>query len=74
MHERILIDPAIQFGRPVIRGTRIPVTHVLHRLAEGRTVAELLRDHPRLTEDDVWAAVAFAADYLAAEGTLTLAA
>ena len=66
-HTRIEIDPAIMFGKPVIRGTRITVEQVLRKLAGGMTVDEILDDHPHLTPDGVYAAAAFAADYLAQE-------
>jgi uncharacterized protein (DUF433 family) len=67
IHERIQIDPAIMFGKPVIRGTRITAEHVLRKLAGGMTIDEILADHPHLTSDDIYAAAAFAADYLAHE-------
>ena len=66
-HDRIEISPAIMFGKPVIKGTRITVEHILRKLAGGMTIAEILADHPHLTPDDVYAAAAFAADYLAQE-------
>ena len=66
-HERIEINPAIMDGKPVIRGTRIPVELVLRKLGAGMSPEALLADHPRLTLDDVLAAQAFAADYLADE-------
>jgi uncharacterized protein (DUF433 family) len=65
--ERIIIDPAIMGGKPVIRGTRIPVEILLRKLGAGMTVEEIIADHPRLTVDDIRAAQAFAADYLAGE-------
>jgi uncharacterized protein (DUF433 family) len=66
-HERIEINPTIMFGKPVIKGTRITVEHVLRKLAGGMTIADITADHPHLTPDDIYAAVAFAADYLAQE-------
>ncbi|MBC7225723.1 MAG: DUF433 domain-containing protein [Thermoflexales bacterium] len=68
-HERIEINPRIMFGKPVIRGTRITVEHILRKLAGGMTVDEILADHPHLTPDDIYAAIDFAADYLAQEET-----
>ena len=65
--ERIEIDPAVMFGKPVIKGTRITVEHILRKLAGGMTVSEIIADHPHLAPDDVYAAAAFAADYLAQE-------
>lgn len=66
-HERIEINPQIMGGKPVIRGTRIPVELVLRNLVAGMEVAAILADHPRLTAADIQPAQAFAADYLADE-------
>ena len=55
------------FGKPVIKGTCITVEQILRKVAGGMTVADILRDHPHLTSDNIYAAVAFAADYLAQE-------
>jgi uncharacterized protein (DUF433 family) len=66
-HDRIEINPTIMFGKPVIKGTRITVEHILRKLAGQMTVDEILTDHPHLTPDDIYAATAFAADYLAQE-------
>ena len=67
LHPRIVSDPAIMFGKPVVRGTRITVEHVLRKIAGGMTDAEIIEDHPRLTVEDIRGAVSFAADYLADE-------
>ncbi len=67
VHERIEINPSVMFGKPVIKGTRITVEQILRKLAGGISVDEILADHPRLTAEDIFAATAFAADYLAAE-------
>jgi uncharacterized protein (DUF433 family) len=71
MIDRIEINPDVMLGKPVIRGTRIPVELVTRKLAEGATEADLLDAYPRLTRDDVRAALAYAADSLAHE-TLVL--
>jgi uncharacterized protein (DUF433 family) len=63
LHERIESNPQIMFGKPVMRGTRITVEHILRKVAGGKTVEEILQDHPHLKAEDVYAAVAFAADY-----------
>jgi uncharacterized protein (DUF433 family) len=60
--ERIVIDPAIRFGKPCVRGTRITVGDVLGYLASGMTETEVLADFPQLTHDDLLACLAFAAD------------
>lgn len=66
-HDRIALDPAVMLGKPVIRGTRITVEQILRELGAGMTVEEILAAHPRLTTDDIRAAQAFAADWLAEE-------
>lgn len=66
-HERIDINPEIMAGKPVIRGTRIPVELILRKLGAGMTAEEILADHQKLRLDDIRAAQAFAADYLADE-------
>jgi len=66
-HERIEINPEIMGGKPVIRGTRVPVETLLRKLGAGMAPAAIIGDHPRLTLDDIQAAQAFAADYLADE-------
>ena len=58
----ITIEPAIRAGRPCIRGMRIAVADVLGWLAEGMSHAEILSDYPELTEDDIRACLAYAAD------------
>jgi uncharacterized protein (DUF433 family) len=68
--ERIEINPAVMLGKPVIRGTRIPVELILRKLAEGATEADLLDGYPRLTREDIQAALAYAADSLAHETIL----
>jgi uncharacterized protein (DUF433 family) len=60
-HERIVRDPHIAGGDPVLKGTRVTLRTVLASLAEGATTAEILADFPTLTEEDVRAAIAFAA-------------
>ena len=61
-HERVEINPEVMGGKPVIRGTRVPVEIVLRKLGAGMTPEEIIHDHPRLTVDDIRAAQAFAAD------------
>ncbi|MGA8990799.1 MAG: DUF433 domain-containing protein [Rhodoplanes sp.] len=67
MHERIEVNPEIMGGKPVIRGTRVPVEIILRKLGAGMTAEAIIADHKRLTLDDIRAAQAFAADYLADE-------
>ena len=65
--ERIEINPAVMLGKPVIRGTRIPVELLLRKLSEGATEADLLDAYPRLEPADIKAALAYAADAVAHE-------
>jgi len=66
-HPRIERNPDIMFGKPVIKGTRITVELILRKLSAGKTFAEILAAHPHLMIEDLYAAAAFAADYLAQE-------
>ena len=65
-HQRICIDPAIMLGKACIKGTRITVEVILRWLADGRSHAELLESYPHLSEDDLHAALDYAADLVAA--------
>jgi uncharacterized protein (DUF433 family) len=67
--DRIEVNPRVMLGKPVIRGTRIPVELLLRKLSEGATMSDLLEAYPRLSSDDVRAALAYAADSLAHEET-----
>ena len=53
--ERITVDPRILGGKPIIRGMRIAVEHVLANLAAGMTVDDILRDYPFLEREDIQA-------------------
>ena len=67
LQERIEVDPEVMLGKPVIRGTRIPVELIVRKLGEGATEVDLLDAYPRLTQEDIRAALAYAADSLAHE-------
>lgn len=68
--DRIGVNPAVMLGKPVIRGTRIPVELIIRKLGEGATEADLLDAYPRLTREDIQAALMYAADTLAHETIL----
>jgi len=70
--DRIEINPKVMLGKPVIRGTRIPVELILRKLSEGAAEADLLDAYPRLTREDIQAAIGYAADTVAHEETLIL--
>ena len=61
---RIITDPAIMKGKPCIKGTRITVELLLRKLAGGRSFPDVLESYPQLMENDLWAALDFAADFL----------
>ncbi|HXK34288.1 MAG TPA: DUF433 domain-containing protein [Dehalococcoidia bacterium] len=65
--QRIVVDPDVLVGKPVVRGTRIPVELVLKHLAENPDVDELLAAYPRLTIDDVRACLAYAQSLVSGE-------
>ena len=58
--DRIIVDPEIMVGKPVVKGTRIPVELVLKRLSQDLDLTSLFTSYPRLTEDDVKACLAYA--------------
>ncbi len=65
--ERIIIDPDILVGKPVVKGTRLAVEFIIDLLAQGWTEAEILRNYPGLTREDVQACLAYAGAVLQAE-------
>lgn len=65
--DRIVVDPAILTGKPVIKGTRLAVEFVLELLAEGWSHEEIFRNYPGLTDEDLQAALHYAADLLKRE-------
>ena len=70
--DRIEADAKVMQGKPVIRGTRVPVALILRKLGEGATEAELVAAYPRLTGEDIRAALAYAADTVDHEETVLL--
>lgn len=65
--ERIVIDPGILVGKPVVKGTRLSVEFVVDLLAGGWTMEEILRNYPGLSRDDIQACLAYASHMLHAE-------
>ena len=72
--DRIEVNPRVMLGKPVIRGTRIPVDLLLRKLSDGATEADLLQAYPRLTRDDIHAAMRYAADAIAHEEVVFIGA
>lgn len=60
-------DPAVLMGKPVVAGTRITVELILEKLSAGETVDQVLKAHPRLTTEGIYAALRFAANALRAD-------
>ncbi len=72
--QRISIDPQVMTGKPVIRGTRIPVELIVRMLAQGIPESEILSEYPRLQPQDIRAALAYAAQVLALEDVFPITA
>lgn len=72
--DRIEINPQVMLGKPVIRGTRITVEIILKKLAQDIAIDEILADYPRLTREDIQAAIAYAASALGTDEMLPLEA
>ncbi len=70
--QRITINPKVMVGKPVIRGTRVPVELIVRMLSQGLTEGEILREYPRLETEDIRAALAYASQVLAFEEVIPL--
>jgi len=65
--DRIISNPNIMLGKPVIKGTRITVELILRKLSEGMMIDEILQAYPGITKDDVYAALSYSADVISKE-------
>ncbi len=70
--ERIVINTKVMVGKPVIRGTRIPVDAIIKRIADGMTTKEILEDYPNLTEEDIKAALEYSIELIRGEDVMPL--
>lgn len=70
--DRITVDPDVLVGKPVIKGTRIPVYLIVELVANGRATKEILKEYPRLKEEDIKAALLYASKLVESEVTVTL--
>jgi uncharacterized protein (DUF433 family) len=70
---RVVLDPKVMLGKPVIRGTRIPVELLVRLVAQRIPEAEILREYPRLEADDIQAALVYAARVVANEEVFPIA-
>lgn len=62
LNDRIVVDPAIRFGKPIIKGTRVPVEVILGRLAAGLTYEEVMKEYD-ITKEDILAVLQYASQY-----------
>jgi uncharacterized protein (DUF433 family) len=73
MNERIVLDPSIHHGKPVIRGTRVPVATVISSLAGGMSMEDVARDY-EIKLADIEAVLSYAADLIEGERVFALSA
>ncbi len=66
-HERIVIDPQILVGKPVVRGTRLSVELIVDLLGQGWSQADILRSYPSLTAEDIHACLKYASAVMRSE-------
>ena len=71
--ERIVVEPGILLGKPVVKGTRLAVDFIIDLLAQGWSEAEVIRNYPGLTHDDIQACLGYASAILKAEKVYPLA-
>jgi uncharacterized protein (DUF433 family) len=69
---RITVDPEILVGKPIVRGTRISVELLMDRLGDGWTMEQILESYPRLTRDDVLAAIRFVTEVFREEDYIAI--
>jgi len=70
--DRIVVDPRVMVGKPVIKGTRVTVDAILRRLAEGMSIDDILEEYPNLTRKDISAALEYAEEIIRGEEIIPL--
>lgn len=65
--KRVVSDPDIMMGKPVIKGTRITVEQILEKLGAGESIEQVLEEYPRLSREDIQEALTFGAQVLHSE-------
>ena len=68
--ERVIADPQIMLGKPIIKGTRITVELILQKLSQKMQIEDLLISYPNLKKEDIYAALAYSADVIGEEEML----
>jgi len=69
---RIVVDPEIMVGKPIIKGTRITVELILRLLAQGEKIEEILKAYPHLEREDIYAALEYAGEIIEEEKVMPL--
>ena len=72
--KRIVVDPKVLAGKPIVRGTRISVAQVLGHMAGGWAKVEILENYPTLKDEDINACLAYAHDVISGEEVMPSAA
>ena len=70
--ERITTNPKVMAGKPVIKGTRVPVDLIVHKIAQGETVEHLLEDYPKMKRQDIRAALEYASSVVKGEDIIPI--
>ena len=70
--DRIIVNPNIMLGKPIIKGTRITVELILKKLAEGMTEEKLIQAYPSLTHEDIMATLSYSAEVISKEEILAI--
>lgn len=65
--EHITSNPEVLYGKPVVKGTRIPVDLILEKLAHGNSIEQLMKAYPKITANDINACLLFASEYIKGE-------
>ena len=71
-HDKIITNPDVMLGKPVIKGTRIPVELIIRKLGEGATLEDVLDAYPNLKKEDIHAALLYAAEHMGNETVIYL--
>lgn len=72
IYGRIIVNPGIMAGKPVIKGTRIPVDLIIGLLAQGMTFQEILEDYPQLKKEDILIALKYVSEVVKGESVFSL--
>ncbi len=73
LFRKIVGNPRVMGGKPVIRGTRIPIDAIVKRFAESMAVENVLEDYPELTKEDIYAALEYSAQLVKGEKIMQIA-